>query len=112
MEEEQVIELTADLLKTFVTAKIFKDHKKEINCIDFSDDGSRVISCDDQVLNVYDTENGKKIKTLYNKVKEIDLVKFTHNNEAILCATKKDNLILYWSIHDNEVVKIFKGHTD
>lgn len=107
MEEEAQITLNDDLLKSFVTAKIFKDHKKEIHCIDFSDDGTRLISCDDQILNVYDTENGKKVKTLFNKVKEIELVKFTHHNEAILCATKKDYLILYWSLHDNEVVKIF-----
>ncbi len=32
----------------------------------------------------------KKLKTLFNKVKEIEYVKFTHHNEAILCATKKD----------------------
>ena len=38
----------------------------------------------------------RKVKTLYNKTKEIELVKFTHNNKAILCATKKDNEIWYW----------------
>jgi COMPASS component SWD2 len=64
------------------------------------------------VLNLYDAETGKKIKTLYNKTKEIEMIKFTHNNEAVLCATKKENQILYWSLHENEIIKIFTGHTD
>jgi len=30
----------------------------------------------------------------------------------VLVATKKNNLILYWSIHENKIIKMFKGHTD
>ena len=48
------------------------------------------------------------------------MIKFTHNNEAVLCATKKESRlfflfldqILYWSLHENEVIKIFTGHND
>lgn len=36
----------------------------------------------------------------------------THNNYAVLVATKKEHEILYWSIHENAIVKVFKGHTD
>jgi COMPASS component SWD2 len=30
----------------------------------------------------------------------------------VLVATKKNHLVLYWSIHENRVIKMFKGHTD
>jgi len=43
---------------------------------------------------------------------EIEQLSHTHNNSAVLVATKKNHLILYWSIHENRVIKCFKGHTD
>lgn len=44
----------------------------------------------------------RKVKTLYNKVREIDLVRFTHHNSSVLCVTKKEPFeIFYWSLHDN-----------
>ena len=46
-------------------------------------------------------------------MKEIELVKFTHHNTAVLCATKKEPYeILYWSLHENEVIRKFLGHTN
>lgn len=61
-----------------------------MNSIDFSKDGKKIVTCDDTSLNVYDIEQGKKTKTLYLKTKEIESVKFTHHNEAVICATKKE----------------------
>lgn len=44
----------------------------------------------------------RKIRTLYNKVREIDLVKFTHHSSSVICVTKKEPYeIYYWSLHDN-----------
>ena len=43
---------------------------------------------------------------------EIELISHTHNNKAVLVASKKGHSIFYWSIHDNRVMKIFEGHKD
>jgi len=110
--EDTPFELTDVLLKNMAAARVDHDHKTTINSLDFSDDGLWLVSCDDFSLNIYDVLQGKRIKTLYNKVSRIDLVKFTHNKHAVLCATKVDNKILYWSIFENEIIKVFQGHDD
>jgi len=108
--EETPFELTDTLLKNMAAARVDHDHKTVINSIDFSDDGLWLVTSDDFALNIYDVLQGKRIKTLYNKVSKIDLVKFTHNKNAVLCATKVDNKILYWSVFENEIIKMFQGH--
>ena len=37
--------------------KIYK--KIPINCLEFSDDGTRLLTADDYTLNIYDTQIGK-----------------------------------------------------
>eukprot|EP01017_Pseudomicrothorax_dubius_P012271 TRINITY_DN1492_c0_g1_i7.p1 TRINITY_DN1492_c0_g1~~TRINITY_DN1492_c0_g1_i7.p1 ORF type:complete len:343 (+),score=73.06 TRINITY_DN1492_c0_g1_i7:110-1138(+) len=114
MEEEgRSFELTNTLLKNLASAKILKDHKIEVNSLDFSSDGKLLVSCDDNTLNLYDVLEGRKLKTLYNKVYKIDLVRFTHHNEAVICAAKSSPYyIFYWSIYENEIIKRFSGHKD
>jgi hypothetical protein len=36
--------------------------------MDFSRDGKRLITADESTINLYDAENAKKLKTLFNKV--------------------------------------------
>lgn len=63
-------ELTDTILKNLATAKIDHDHvqvsipyeiskKTPINSIDFSDDGTWLVSSDDFALNVFDVTQGK-----------------------------------------------------
>lgn len=80
--------------------------------MDFSDDGQILYVADAQTLNVYLTVNGQSYRKLSLKIHEIEQVCHTHNNSAVLVATKKNHLVLYWSIHENRVIKMFKGHTD
>jgi len=46
------------------------------------------------------------------KIHEIEQISHTHNSSVVLVATKKNHLVYYWSIHENRVIKMFKGHTD
>ena len=41
-------------------------------------------------------------------------MRFTHHNKCILCASKRDShyRIMYWSLHDNNILCSFIGHTD
>lgn len=61
---------------------------------------------------VYDTQEGKLFRKLFMKNHEIELITHTHNNLAVLVASKKGHSIFYWSIHDNRVMKTFEGHKD
>lgn len=110
--EEQELELTDEIMKSFQQARIDQDHKTVINSIDFSDDGTYIITADEVSVHLFDTRTAKKLKTLHNLVDKIAMVRFTHNSTAILCATKKDHKILYWSIHENELIRVYEGHKD
>ena len=99
-------------MKNLVIAKVVKDFRTPINSIDFSSDGRRILVTDDTTLSVFDCDTGNRVKLLYNKVNKIKLCKFTHNENAVVMATKtKPIQIHYWSIHENAVIKIFEGHT-
>ena len=52
------------------------------------------------------------IKKLYNKQFGIDNAIFTHSNQAILCSSPRDFRIMYWNLHNNEVIFSFLGHAD
>jgi COMPASS component SWD2 len=106
------VELSGQLLERLKPAKIIKEHTKDIVGMDFSDDGQILYVADAQTLNVYLTVNGQSYRKLSLKIHEIEQVCHTHNNSAVLVATKKNHLVLYWSIHENRVIKMFKGHTD
>lgn len=112
MQAEQAVELTAQVLERLKPAKIIKEHSKDIVGMDFSDDGQILYVADAMTLNVYLTGNAQSYRKLFLKIHEIEQVSHTHNNSAVLVATKKNHLILYWSIHENRVIKMFKGHTD
>ncbi|EGR33180.1 WD domain protein [Ichthyophthirius multifiliis] len=80
--------------------------------MDISKCGEYLITCDGEQIILYNLHSGEQQKKLYHKESQLDLVRFTHNSDAIICATQKDHSIIYWSLHDNEIVKKFTGHTD
>ncbi len=80
--------------------------------IDFSNDGEFLYIADCTTLTVYSTRTGLAYRTLYMKNHEIELISHTHNSQALLVATKKGHEVLYWSIHENKILKQFKGHRD
>ena len=112
MQGEQVCGISGHILERMKPAKIIKDHTKDIVGMDFSDDGQILYVADSQTLNVYITATAQSYRRLFMKNHEIEQISHTHNNSAILVATKKNHLILYWSIHENRVIKMFKGHSD
>ena len=95
-----------------------------------SHDGKYLVAgCEDFSVSLYDLERGEKVNTYYSKRYGVDLVKFTHHNKCILAASKRDNhckyrndsitsisllleRIMYWSLHDNNILCSFIGHSD
>jgi COMPASS component SWD2 len=91
---------------------VIKEHNKDIVGLDFSNDGTFLYSADSTTLNIFETRQGKMIRKLFMKTHEIEQLSHTHHNHGVLVATKKGHMILYWSIHDNKVIKAFEGHKD
>ena len=105
--------LDQKMLKKFKPAKIFKHHKESVNSLDVSRDGKLLVTCgDDGHVNYYDLERAEKINT-YTMGKEYNIsnVKFSNHNKCILLSTYKNekHSILYWSLHDNNVIAKFSG---
>lgn len=89
---------------------IFKDFQNPIKGLDFSKDGSVLVVYDEERLQIYDTINAKPLKTLFFKTKKINILKFTHHNNAVILVTKEAPYhLLYWSIFDNTIIKQFDG---
>jgi len=55
-------------------------------------------------------EHNKKI--VYSKKYGVDFIRFTHHQNAVICASKNnwDESLRYWSLHDNRYLRYFKGH--
>jgi COMPASS component SWD2 len=109
MDREEII-LDAALLCNMSIGKIFRDSEEQIRGIEFSDDGNMLAAFNESTLNIYDVQIAKKIKTLHNKLSKISQLRFTHSNTAVVFTGEIAPFDLYyWSIYENEIVKIFKG---
>ncbi|KAJ8901198.1 hypothetical protein NDN08_007047 [Rhodosorus marinus] len=112
-ETTEEVQMTEATLKQMKKAKVFKQHEKRVNCIDFSMDGSYLISSgDDEALLLYNCLEGTIHKTIKSKKYGCGFVRFTHHNSAVLYASKAhyDDSIRYLSVHDNRYLRYFKGH--
>ncbi|EFA83078.1 hypothetical protein PPL_03866 [Heterostelium album PN500] len=80
--------------------KLFKeDNTAPINSMDFYKDGTLLVTASDD-------------ESIHFKKYGVDLIRFTHHNNAILCASKNawDESLRYLSLHDNKYIRYFKGH--
>ncbi|VDN57428.1 unnamed protein product [Dracunculus medinensis] len=93
-------------------AKSFSDNQARINSLDFSADGTQMISSsDDDSIIMYDCVVGQKSRSVNSKKYGVDLIQFAHNtSNAIHCSTKVDDVIRYLSLHDNKYIRYFPGH--
>lgn len=86
-----------------------------MNSVDISHDGRYLVAgSDDMSVGLYDLEAGTKVNTYYNRAYGVDLVRFTHHNKCILCVSRRaqEHRIMYWSLHDNNILCSFLGHTE
>jgi len=105
--------LTETAVRSFAVAKHFRDHKDKINSLDFSADGSILISSsDDDSIVLYNCYDGVKKNQTFSKKYGVDLIRFTHDsNTAVHASTKVDDTIRYLSLHDNKYIRYFRDHT-
>lgn len=98
---------------SMVCAKNFTENQDQINNINYTNDGSLLVtsSADDSII-VYDSNTGNKQRSVNSKKYGVDLIHFAHSNQdAIHASTKIDNTIRYLSLYDNKYLRYFQGHT-
>ena len=60
--------------------------------MDYDESGMLLVtSSDDETLRLYSTDTATSRKVLFSKKYGIDLVRFTHSQDAVICASKN-----YW----------------
>ncbi|ORX55158.1 WD repeat protein 82, partial [Hesseltinella vesiculosa] len=112
--DPQHLPINANLLSEFKPSKIFKDPKVAMTSLSFDDSGQFcATSAQDESIRVYDCTNGSLKTTLYSKKYGVGLVRFNHDEQCVVYAsTKEDDTLRYLSLHNNQYIRYFKGHTD
>ncbi|KAK4525189.1 hypothetical protein GAYE_SCF08G3095 [Galdieria yellowstonensis] len=109
------VSLNEQVLTSMRKAKVFKLHERRVNSMDFSSNGEVFISSgDDESLQLYSAVQGKHLKTIPVKKYGTGLVRFTHHNSAVICASQNnfDHSLRYLSIHENRYLRYFQGHCE
>lgn len=103
--------IDANIIK-FHVVKEFNVNNDKINSIDFSQDGTTLISSsNDDAIIIYDCEKGSVKRTILSKKYGVGLIRHTHTtNTAIHTSNKIDDTIRYLSLPDNKYLRYFSGH--
>ena len=114
-EEDSPLQLTDSLISSLKTCKLIKLHESPITNVSLTSDGTLYLtSGSDCQIYVYSIKQDQNdiIRHLTNKKYGCDKAIFTHHQNAILCAAKTDFRIMYWCIHNNQILYSFLGHSD
>ena len=111
--EDSSILLNDSIISSLKTCKLLKLHQSPLNNISVNNDGSLYLtSGNDSSIYIYSIKQNEIIRHLVNKKYGCDKAIFTHHTNAILCASKTDYRIMYWCIHNNQILFSFLGHSD
>ncbi|ODQ63600.1 WD40 repeat-like protein [Nadsonia fulvescens var. elongata DSM 6958] len=109
------LQVSRETITNFRPSRTLRYHKKdsEITSIDFDETGSYIMSVgNDDSIQLYDVKTGKHKQSIYSKKYGVGIAKFTHHStNCIYTSTKEDHHIRYLSMHDNQFIRFFKGHT-
>eukprot|EP00917_Polyrhabdina_sp_WS-2016_P025194 GHVP01054277.1.p2 GENE.GHVP01054277.1~~GHVP01054277.1.p2 ORF type:complete len:311 (+),score=52.16 GHVP01054277.1:1800-2732(+) len=106
------MELTKESLSRLEVSRIFDDHTSRIDSLDIDDTGrwSITASSFDNTINFYDLLEGEHKKKVYSTKHGVSCAKITHKETCILYSSVYDGKLLYHSLHDNKVLRIFDEH--
>ncbi len=111
--ENPIKSYTDTIISSFKTCNIIKVHDSQINGLNISNDGNLILtsSRDDSII-LYSIQRNEISSRFINKTRGCEKAIFTHHPNAILCASKNDYRIMYWLLHNNEILFSFQGHSD
>jgi WD40 repeat protein len=81
-----------------------------VTAVDFSPDGSRLVTAHDGFISIWDVTNGEKVKTIQgHEDKKINAIAFTPDGNRIVSAGWDDNLRVWDSTSGAEILSIPAG---
>jgi COMPASS component SWD2 len=107
-------QLTDEHVRSFSLAKLFREHTKKINSLQFDPSGEYCITAsEDESLQVYDALQGIHKNTIYSKKYGVDHVHYLplHSTQVVHSSTKtEDDMIRLLSLVENRYLRYFRGH--
>lgn len=106
--------LTPELLAAFGISKTFRENSR-VNSIDCFRDGTiAAVGGESDLLCVYNCVEGSLQTTIKCREIGVDCVRFTHNPNAVLHASRNgwDETVRYLALHDQTYIRYFRGHRD
>ena len=111
--ESPIKSYTDQIISSFKTCNRIKVHESQINGLNISSDGNLILtSSKDDSITIYSIQRNEISSHYNNKTHGCEKAIFTHDSNAILCASKNDYRIMYWLLHNNEILFSFQGHSD
>ncbi|KAM8964670.1 WD repeat-containing protein 82-like [Sarcophilus harrisii] len=106
------MKLTDVVIRSFRVAKVFRENTDKIKSFDFSPTGETVVSSStDDVIIVYDCQEGKPKRTLYSKKYGVDIIRYTREEDTVVYSCSKiDDTIRYLAVNENKYIRYFPGH--
>mmetsp|Transcript_12984 Transcript_12984/g.39285 ORF Transcript_12984/g.39285 Transcript_12984/m.39285 type:complete len:364 (-) Transcript_12984:451-1542(-) len=108
------MELNPHLLRLMGQGRVFKDNQGRINSLAFHRSEDLMVTAgDDDSIHLYNLLSGSMEKVLMSKKHGVAHVAFTHHPQNVVYASRKgtEHLLRYLSLHDNQYVRYFRGHT-
>ncbi len=100
-----MISLNPEVLSSFAVAKIFKDTKRHVSSLQFSDDGELLLAADEDSIHLYNVAKARKIVSYPFKN---DLCRWIGNS---LLIAGQENIQIY-DFNGHTVKRFANGHSD
>jgi WD40 repeat protein/serine/threonine protein kinase len=90
----------------------FYGHRAEVDSLDFSQDGSRIISAArDKTVKLWDAATGEELKTLVEFSEEVRSIAFSPDGSRI-ASGHEDNTVKIWNAENGQLLTTLEGHSD
>eukprot|EP00386_Alphamonas_edax_P015538 GDKI01047423.1.p1 GENE.GDKI01047423.1~~GDKI01047423.1.p1 ORF type:complete len:365 (-),score=70.67 GDKI01047423.1:24-1118(-) len=112
VESSNKLALSSEHMQRMAVCRVFKEHQKRVNGMDWSDDGVHLLtSSDDESIRLYECNDAAVCrKALYSKKYGVEHAKFARNGKPqALCAStsESEHALRLWDLWRNEFTQVF-----
>lgn len=106
------MKLTDQVVRSFHIGKTFDEKPSKINSIDFSANGNRLVSCNqEEKIIIYDCDSGRQSHVVNSHRYGVGVVRFTLDENCIIySSTKGDDAVRFLELKTNTYLHYFRGH--
>ncbi|CAI2351176.1 unnamed protein product [Caenorhabditis sp. 36 PRJEB53466] len=110
-EEEQLIAMKAETFQALTPTKRFEDTAEKITDVSYSEDGKGLIVSANDVILVYDLNDGTKTKSIECMKYGVDVLEYSDFDACIHSSNKHNHDVRLLSLTKKSYVRYFPGHT-